>query len=562
MGARIFLTMIRVPGLRRMTPRSIKTIIAAAVLIITAFFLFARLGYHALWDDEADTALFAKSIWQTGDTHAIAGHNLIAHTYGQELRNLYNRYIPPLGFYIAAPFVGLAPGSAFAARLPFAMCGLMTVAVMLLWLWRSKATVGLWLLMAAGILGNVSLMLFSRQCRYYSPAILATVVLAYLYFYRDNRRRTLWAIAVVSLLLLASNYMFYVAVYICLIVDYLIWGRNTRSFRPSGLAVIFVPQLILGGSLASCYHLLLERKDIGDPVNTIPVYDYINIFLWNLRELNSCELGVGVLILMAPLLYFYTKDKRLLRSSLAIFVYSLVIALLAPKPLRGYDTATVRYLCPLIPLCILTAALSIRALTVNSKWIAAPMAVLAFGTNILHGGPLVGVDRKTDFSGIIADGRFRSTVLEFIGELIAPPPSAYRATADWINQNLRDKDSVWVMPGYATYPLMYHAPKVVYAWQLKKTEAQFEGLPEIHFMEEVPPDYAIAFGPYAQEAKAMFQKLEERGVHYAQIDQINRYWYDLIRPELFWHSFREIRHYSPSSEAIYIFKQLPRPGDP
>ena len=118
------------------------------------------------------------------------------------------------------------------------------------------------------------------------------------------------------------------------------------------------------------------------------------------------------------------------------------------------------------------------------------------------------------------------------------------------------------MPGYATYPLMYHAPKVVYAWQLRKTEVQFEGLPEIHFMEEVPPDYAIAFGPYAQEAKAMFQKLEERGVHYAQIGQINRYWYDLIRPELFWHSFREIRHYSPSSEAICIFKQRPLPRNP
>ncbi|MCK5180521.1 MAG: hypothetical protein KAR32_13405, partial [Candidatus Omnitrophica bacterium] len=284
-----------------------------------------------------------------------------------------------------------------------------------------------------------------------------------------------------------------------------------------------------------------------------------NMFFWNLRELNSCEHGVGILILIAPLLYLYVKDKRLLRGSLAVFTFVFVITLLSPKPFEGYTTATVRYLAPVIPICIFTAVVSIEALTVRMKWLALPIAVLAFGTNVLHGGPLVGIDKKTMFSQVIAKGRFRSTVADFVAELLSPPPSAYRITADWINQNLKGKDTVWVMPTFATYPLMYHAPKVMYAWQLYENQksGQFEELPDIHFMEKVPPEYVIAFGPQVGLVWQAFKRLKQRGVHYTKIEQIDRYWYDLTRPELIWHSFYEVKDYSRETEAIYIYKRDP-----
>jgi len=231
----------------RKNPQLLKIVIAIVVIIVSSFFLFYRLGHYALWDDEATTAMFAQSVWDTGDTYAIRDHNIIAYNSGAELRDLRNRYIPPLQFYLAAPFVGYAPGSALAARLPFAICGLLTIGIMLVWLWRARASVSTWLLMSAGILGNVSLMLYSRQCRYYSLAILATTALAFLYVFRDNRKRTLFAIVLVSLMLLASNFMFYIAVYVCLIVDYLLWGRKIRPLKLSELGMIFIPQFIFGG---------------------------------------------------------------------------------------------------------------------------------------------------------------------------------------------------------------------------------------------------------------------------------------------------------------------------
>jgi len=540
----------------RNNPQAIKIVIIIVVIIVSSFFLFYRLGHYALWDDEADTALFAQSVWRTGDTYGMLDHNLIAHTNGQELKNLYNRYIPPLGFYLAAPFVGLAPGSALAARLPFAICGLLTIILMLIWLWRGRASVSTWLLMSAGILGNVSLMLYSRQCRYFAPAILATTALAFFYVFRDNRKRTLFAIALVSLLLLASNFMFYVAVYACLVVDYLFWGRKIRPLKYSDLAIIFIPQFIFGGWLLSIYNLL-GKKLAGGHSTAIWLKDKMSMVFWNFREINSCEHGVGILILLAPFLYFYAKDKRLLRCPMAIFTYVVAVGLLVPKPLEGYDMAEVRYLAPVIPICIITAVLSIQTLTMRAKWLAVPLAILAFGTNVLHGGPLVGFDNKAMFSKPIAEGHFRSTVIEYVRELMDPPPSAYRATADWITENLEEKETVWVMPLHTTYPLMVHAPHVMYAWQLKKKkEGQFKDLSDIHFYEQVPPNYIIAFGPQVGLVYQSLERLKAKDIHYDKIKQIDRYWYDLIRPELFWHTFREIKNVSRQTQALYIFKKL------
>ena len=526
-----------------------KIIITVFVLAGSVFFLFFNLGHYALWDDEATTALYAQSIWRTGDLYALLDHNLIAYNSGMELNGLYNRYMPPLPFYLAAPFVGNFPGSAMAARLPFAICGLLTVGMMLLCLWRSGASWNTWILISIGILCNVSLMLFSRQCRYYSVVMLMSTALAYLYFYRDERLKTSIAIAAASLFLFASHYLCYVAVYSCLIIDYFLWGRKTRPIKFSQLAVIFVPQVLLGGLLLSIFNLFKTKG--YDTAGTL-WEEKGAALLSTLSDFNNGELGVGILILMAPLLCFYTKN--MLRCFVAIGVYLLVIGLLSP-PLSQIGT-TVRYLAPLIPLCIMTGVWSIQAITIRWKWLSIPLAILAFGTNALHRGIFEMTDNSTEFSRVLSQDRFRSTIIEFTKELISPYPSAYRTTSEWINQQVADQDSIWVMPSYATYPLMYHAPKPVYAWQLQEALQPWEDLPAIHFMYKIPPDYVIAFGPYVETVQDTLQALEQRGVRYVPVKRIDQYWYDLIRPELFWHAFQEIRNYSQDSEAIYIFKRI------
>jgi hypothetical protein len=88
---------------------------SAAVL----FLLFFGLGHNSLWDDEANTALFGKSVWQTGDTNALLGDNLIAFRGGLELKDLKNRLIPPLQYYFISPVAGNSGSISLLGRAPF-----------------------------------------------------------------------------------------------------------------------------------------------------------------------------------------------------------------------------------------------------------------------------------------------------------------------------------------------------------------------------------------------------------------------------------------------------------
>src|SRR5437870_4738156 len=158
-----------------------RLILSGLLVVCAAILLFTQLGHYALWDDEANTALHAKGVLRTGDTSAVIGHNIVAYRDGICLVNLRDRVTSPLSSYIVAGFMAVFGDSAFAVRLPFALFGLIFFAFVAWCLWKADADLQTWLLISMGLLANVELLLFSRQCRYYSLAILATAVISYLY---------------------------------------------------------------------------------------------------------------------------------------------------------------------------------------------------------------------------------------------------------------------------------------------------------------------------------------------------------------------------------------------
>lgn len=518
-----------------------EAVIAAAILAGSAALLFTRLGRHAFWNDEAYTALLASSVWQTGDTHAVVGPNLIAFQGGAALVNLRHRFDPPLAYYLAAPFLGLLGGHAFAGRLPFALCGFATIALMVRWAWRQRPDRRTWGVLALAVLGNVSLMLFSRQCRYYALAMFCSTALAYLYLHWNGSRRGLVAMAAVSLALLATNYINYAAFYACAALDYLAWGRKRRRFPRHDLLALFAPQVILGGLIVCVWNPL--GKAVVPPENASWLADKLTLLGWNLRDLSRCEFGVAALILSAPALYWATRDAWLLRAFTALLVYVAAATLLSPQPVSVTSFADVRYLVPLIPLCIALGVLCIRALGKRVPAAALPLAVVAFGTNLLQLGPHVGEP-------------VRSTLVEYVGELARPRTTAYAAAAAWLHANAAEGETVWVLPEYAVSPLMFHAPKAVYAWQLSWPPAeQFRGLPDVHFKDRVPPDTILAFGPVVGPLRRMLSAWQSRRWRYEQAATLDVYWRDDARPELFWHAFRPVARFDPATEAVYVFRR-------
>jgi len=210
--------------------------------------------------------------------------------------------------------------------------------------------------------------------------------------------------------------------------------------------------------------------------------------------------------------------------------------------------ADVRYISAIIPLAIALEVGALLVLFERRTILALGAALIVFGTNLLNGG-------------LFLDSGFRSTILNYAGELLHPPPDPYTPTAEWINEHVPENNSIWVLPDYATYPLMFQSPRALYAWQLNywHPRPDFAGLPLIHFKGQEPPDYLIAFGPSMNEMVQALQTWNRPDVTYEQVATINVFWRDLYRPELFWHIFKPITNFDTNSQAVYIFQRIKPP---
>jgi dolichyl-phosphate-mannose-protein mannosyltransferase len=516
----------------------------AIIAIISAgsvALLFARLGHYSLWDDEALTALHAKAVWRSGDTGAVIGPNIVGYRGGRLLHNLHERFTPPLPSYLAAIPVGLSGGTAWAARLPFALCGLACVALIQWWAWRERIHLTTWALLGMAILGNVSFFLYFRQCRYYGPAILLSVALTYLYLHWDSRRWSLVAFALLAACLFATNYMNYAALAACLWFDYMLWGRERHRLRSTDWLWLGASQVVLCGPVFWIWYPL--DKPIADYLPGDWLTDRVALLWRNVRDLSRCEFGVAMLLLAAPILHRWVRRDWLVRAPLALGLYVAVVTLISPQPVQVTEVADVRYLVPIIPLCMAIGVLSLDAISLKSRRLALGLGVIAFGTSLLPGGRQWGPGQG-------------STIAEYIRELLQPPGDPYSVAARWINAHVAPGRSVLVLPDFMTYPLMYHAPHAVYAWQFADPpQPQFQGLPPIQFTGQVPPDYIVAFGRFAMDHESRLSA--DLKSQYHQISTPNFLCRDLYRPELFLRTFRPVPEsaYDKNTDLIYIYSK-------
>lgn len=524
---------------------SSRRLFLAGVLSLFGLLLLVRLGHYALWDDEAMTALAAKGVLQTGDTSVLLDHgNIYAYRGGLLIRDFCERSRPPLDTYLTAGSFLLFGLNAWTARLPFALIGLATLALILFW--ARRANWSFLLIFCLGLIGNVSLILFFRQCRYYSPAIFFSTAIVCLYWQGRPSPRNLLALAGLSILLFFSHYLDYLALYACLTVDYLWWKRKEWPFSWRMVLLLFGPQVLINGLIAAIWNPL--RTPFGAYPSINHFRDHLTLFLWSWRDLNQCEFMALPLIFLALVIGLTRQRAWLVRGCLAILVYLTVISLISPQPVRLAIEADVRYLAPIIPLALALEAGALCVLFERRAILAVVAALLVFETNLLKGGPLLNTG-------------FRSTLLSYVGELLHPPPEPFTPTAQWINDHVPAGASIWVVPDYATYPLMFHAPQALYAWQLTwPPRPDFASLPLIHFKGQQPPDYLIAFGPGLDDLAQAKPDLDRLGATYQPVATIPVFWKDLYRPELFWHTFQPITNYDPNTRAVYIFQRIQPPS--
>jgi hypothetical protein len=149
----------------------------------------------------------------------------------------------------------------------------------------------------------------------------------------------------------------------------------------------------------------------------------------------------------------------------------------------------------------------------------------------------------------------RSTIVAYLGELWDPPSDPFRATAEWMNAHVPAGATVMVLPEYAKYSLMFHAPGQVYGWQLKyPPDAQFAGQPEIQFVGREAPQYIVLFGREGVAAYHPIELADGSKPAYSVVKVLPILGKDLFRPELYLRVF-QARAASGEREGVVLLRR-------
>jgi hypothetical protein len=521
-----------------MSKEMAKTWVILGASILGAILLFAGIGSHALWDDEAMDALNAKAILESGDTVAHVGHNLVAYREGLLLVKGRQQGMPPLPGYLAASSMSLLGKTSFAARLPFTLCGVATIVLALCYACRLGLT---WLelvIVSAALLGNVSFLLYFRNSHYYGPGIMLTTACLITYWMGLRTAASQILFGLFSALLLLSNYTWCVALYACIGMDVVLWRRDFFRMGVLPFIRVLTPPFIAGLIILWKWNPLGTK--LGGYLHGSTFAERVKLFFWNWRDMNNCEFISYGIILGALFFALFRGHVILRRLLLSLIVYTLVITALSTQLLETASLADIRYMAGALPICIAITAVILVMAVRKQILLGMGLTVVACGTSLLNGGNV------------------RFLPEEYISEVFSPTEDPYKPAASWIRENVPDGDTVWVLPDYMAYPLMFHAPNAVYAWQLRpdqKKDDQFKDFPDIHFQGLVSPDYIVAFGPVVMQLRSMLEQWKSMGANYSEIYRMNTFWKDLYRPELFWRTFHPIRDFDPETQGIYIFKK-------
>jgi 4-amino-4-deoxy-L-arabinose transferase-like glycosyltransferase len=188
-------------------PRRLARLAAlGALLCIATPLVLYDLGGPWLFEDEADTVLFARAIVRTGVPSAWDGRSFTDSDDGRRIapralgRDLVMVGTPWLPYYVTAASFAVLGESAWTARLPFALAALATVAMLYALVMRTTGCAASAFAAALLLAASPQFLLYARQCRSYVPNMLLTLLVLWGFLRLGVHRRDPWlAIAAVLL---------------------------------------------------------------------------------------------------------------------------------------------------------------------------------------------------------------------------------------------------------------------------------------------------------------------------------------------------------------------------
>ena len=391
------------------------------VIAFGAVLIFANLGNRLLWEDEAETALLAKSVLRVGVPIAWDGRDLISQECGTDYdANYLWRQTPWLPIYLTALSFKLFGVGTVSARLPAAVIGVLSVLSLYVLACSLFADRTLAVLATTLLVLSVPFLLHVRQARYYALAILATIWVLYFFFelLRD-RRFALLGLTLALTVLFHSSYLAFFATVAGLALAFVTVGFEA----PAGLRLAGAGVATLVINLGS-----LAVFDVQGKAGTV----------------KSCAFAstLGAIVLVAVLVgmrFALPRGKANAgwpapKACLSLAVFALGHVLFVSVPTLIFF----RYVITLLPVFALLQAAVLRALWQEHRLLAVTACTV-----------LLFVDRAD-----LLHGDLGSTPFKYLDEITHDVPGPIAGLVTYLRATAKPGDRVFI--SYGDLPLRFH----------------------------------------------------------------------------------------------------------
>ena len=200
--------------------------LSLAAYIFAAYLCLANLDYVSIWHDEGPVSVVGKNLLEQGDIVGWDGRNLVGSRDGITLNEELRDVAPPMQYVLTAAGFAAFGIDEFGARIVHALAGILALGLFYLVLRqhfaRHPRLVFFMFLFSAW---SAQLLLYFRQARYYSVAVLTMMAAFYLYerYWQTRRPAYLAALTTVLMLGFLNHYAIGTAIMLALAVWHLLF---------------------------------------------------------------------------------------------------------------------------------------------------------------------------------------------------------------------------------------------------------------------------------------------------------------------------------------------------
>ena len=361
----------------------------AIVAVVGAVLIFTNLGSDYLWEDEGDTAALASNILKFGVPKAWDGGAFLDSDHGARLnRDLVMVTHPWIQYYLTAASFLVFGENTFAARIPFAIAGWMSILFVYLFVWRLFGSRLTAFSAAALLVFSVQFLLYAKQCRYCALNMLLVVWLFWTFFKMNSARDCV-------LFILASVFLFHTHPYgiapvvalgvLSLIYRPFVIQRRWILFATPAIALLTLPWLALsslsssgsalnttaaqsaGEFIERCAQAFIESTSVTPLIGSIILFLIAALSIrWKRKDtIDAAPSDSSSTEQQVAPRFFETNETALLLSALLTIVfYGLATAITQSSD--SLWLAGMRYGSAVLPLAAMVAALAIAKVSRTS----------------------------------------------------------------------------------------------------------------------------------------------------------------------------------------------------